>query len=260
MSTAIVLPTLSAWAASHLSALLQSKTQADFDTAFEATFAQRLDVVVNAKRLTRDEFKKSLLQQSGAAPGEASANVQIEAQTEVLGNQGQLSGLVGLFYSVIADSKYLVFGAPTESRTNSSINLNIEPTEKNPQPPTLRIRGYFDPRRVTAVNQAKATSSGKVELGPELGIQGLGAFGGVFGPGPVQFQPPGAVRLPPTETGATPETLPGDGAFGPGPVIIPGETVGDDCPWKCIGEFSANRIRTIYYAHFVLFVSEIITK
>lgn len=246
MSTAIVLPTLSAWAASHLSALLQSKTQADFDKAFEATFAQKLDVVVNAKRLTRDEFKKSLLEQSGAAPGEASASVQIEAQTELSGNQGQLSGLVGLFYSVIADSKYLVFGAPTENRTNSSINLHIDPTEKNPQPPTLHIRGYFDPRRVTAVNQivsqntlhariptssipqAKATSSGKVELGPELGIQGLGAFGGVFGPGPVQFQPPGAVRLPSTETGATPETLPGDGAFGPGPVIIPGETVGDD--------------------------------
>lgn len=246
MSTAIVLPTLSAWAASHLSALLQSKTEADFDRAFEATFAQRLDVVVNAKRLTRDEFKKSLLEQSGAAPGEASASVQIEAQTELAGNQGQLSGLVGLFYSAIADSKYLVFGAPTENRTNSSINLHIDPTEKNPQPPTLHIRGYFDPRRVTTVNQivsenalharipvssvpqTKATSSGKVELGPELAAQGLGAFGGVFGPGPVQFQPPGAVRLPPTETGASPETLPGDGAFGPGPVIIPGETVGDD--------------------------------
>ncbi|KAI6042534.1 hypothetical protein EDC04DRAFT_962759 [Pisolithus marmoratus] len=247
MSTAIVLPTLSAWAASHLSALLQSKTQADFDRAFEATFAQKLDVVVNAKRLTRDEFKKSLVEQSGAAPGEADASVQIEGQTEVLGNQGQLSGLVGLFYSALADSKYLVLGAPVENRTNSSINLTIEPTEKNPQPPTLHIRGYFDPRRVTAVNQivsesalhakiptssippqAKATSSGKVELGPELGLQGLGAFGGVFGPGPVRFQPPGAVHLPPTETGATPETLPGDGAFGPGPVIIPGETVGDD--------------------------------
>ncbi|KAI5986517.1 hypothetical protein EDD15DRAFT_2389863 [Pisolithus albus] len=245
MSTAIVLPTLSAWAASHLSALLQSKTEADFDRAFEATFAQRLDVVVNAKRLTRDEFKKSLLEQSGAAPGEASASVQIEAQTELAGNQGQLSGLVGLFYSVIADSKYLVFGAPTENRTNSSINLQWVPFSYR-VPPTLHIRSYFDPRRVTTVNQivsenalharipvssvpqAKATSSGKVELGSELAAQGLGAFGGVFGPGPVQFQPPGAVRLPPTETGASPETLPGDGAFGPGPVIIPGETVGDD--------------------------------
>lgn len=246
MSTAIVLPTLSAWAASHLSALLQSKTQVDFDRAFEATFAKDLDAVVNAKRLTRDEFKKSLLAQSGAAFGEADASVQIEGQTEVLGKQGQLSGLVGLFYSVLADSKFLVLGAPTENRTNSSINLIIEPTEKNPQPPTLHIRGYFDPRRVTTVNQVvsenalhvripassipqvEATaSSGKAELGPELGLQGLGAFGGVFGPGPVRFQPPGAVHIPPTETGATPETLPGDGAFGPGPVIIPGETVGD---------------------------------
>ena len=90
MSTAIVLPTLSAWAASHLSVLLQSKTQAAFNAAFDAMFVHNLDAIVNGKHVTRDQYKELLLEQSGAAPLEADAIVQIEGQTEVLGNQGQL--------------------------------------------------------------------------------------------------------------------------------------------------------------------------
>lgn len=112
---------------------------------------------------------------------------------------------------------------------------SIEPTEKNPQPPTLHIRGYFDPRRVVAVNQIfsentlhvtipassvpqdKAASTGKVELGPDpLNV-----------PPKQQRSLPGVVHLPPGETGAIRQTLPGLGAFGVGPVIIPGETIGD---------------------------------
>jgi len=252
MSAAIVLPSLSAWAASRFSSLLESKTQSVFDAAFEGTFARNLDVIVNGKHISRDQYKELLLEQSGAAPEEEDATVQIEGQTQVLGNQGQLSGLVGLFYSSISDSKFLVLGAPVEKRTISSINLTIEPTEKNPQPPTLPIRGYFDPRRVTAVNQvssentlqvsipssavprAKASSAGKVELGPEpLNVppkqKKFSPFGGRFEPGPVRIpgDSPGAVHIPRGESGATPETLPGHGEFGPGPVIIPGETIGD---------------------------------
>ncbi|KAG6334141.1 hypothetical protein ID866_4948 [Astraeus odoratus] len=252
MSAAIVLPPLSAWAASHISSLLESKTRSAFDAAFEGTFARNLDVVVNGKHISRDQYKELLLEQSGAAPEEAVAAVQIEGQTQVLGSQGQLSGFVGLFYSSISDSKFLVLGAPVESRTNSSINLTIEPTEKNPQPPTLPIRGFFDPRRVVAVNQVfaentlqvsipassvpqeKASSSGKVELGPEpLNVPPkstkFSPFGGRFGPGPVRIpgDSAGVVHIPRGESGATPETLPGHGEFGPGPVIIPGETIGE---------------------------------
>jgi len=125
---------------------------------------------------------------------------------------------------------------PSPSREPPLTPLHsIEPTEKNPQPPTLHIRGYFDPRRVTAVNQVfsenalhvtipassvpkeKAAYTGKVELGPDpLNV-----------PSKPQRSLPGVVRLPPGEMGASPETLPGLGTFGVGPVIIPGETVGD---------------------------------
>lgn len=89
-----------------------------------------------------------------------------------------------------------------------------------------------------SVPKTTADKSSKTELGPgplTLPPNFQGPFGGRFGPGPVRLPPgpfgghfgPGPVRLPPRETGAKPETLPGDGEFGVGPVIIPGETVGD---------------------------------
>jgi hypothetical protein len=73
----------------------------------------------------------------------------------------------------------------------------------------------------SSVPKAKATAttteqSPKVELGPEAlklpqGLFDLGRY----------------LHLPASETGAQPETLPGFGAFGVGPVITPGETIGD---------------------------------
>jgi hypothetical protein len=246
-----------------LTSILESKTQDDFNTNFEATFVANCNITVNGKPISREEYKTQLLEQSAAGPEENGTVVNIEGQTQVeTGNQGQLCGLVGIFYTALSDSKFLVLGAPSESRATSSLNLVIEPTEKNPQNPNLHIRGYFDPRRVTSVNQVVAEStyhvsiphasipkvktaeksSSKIELGPgpvQLPPGFLGPFGGTFGPGPVrppqqgpfggQFGP-GPVRLPPSETGAAPETLPGDGEFGVGPVIFGGETLGEAKP------------------------------
>jgi len=260
MSTNIVLPTLSAWAVSQLTGLLQSTTQAAFDAAFDAIFASDCNVTVNGKQLSRDEYKAQLLEQSGASPVEREASVNVQGQLEVQGNQGQLAGLVGLFYTSLTDSKFLVLGAPAESRATSSLNIIIQPTEKNPQNPKLPFRGYFDPRRVVTVNQVIAettlhvtipaasvpkitstnASSANVELSPtppSAFVANQGPFGGSFGPGPVKLPPqspfggrfgPGPVRLPPSETGTAPETLPGSGEFGVGPVVIPGETIGKD--------------------------------
>lgn len=91
---------------------------------------------------------------------------------------------------------------------------------------------------IPAVSVPKTTGDAKVELGPGplvLPPNHRSPFGGRFGPGPVRLPPgpfgghfgPGPVRLPPGETGAKPETLPGNGEFGVGPVIVPGETIGD---------------------------------
>lgn len=235
---ALVLPTLTAWTSSRLTAVLTAKTQADFTTAFDALFARNVNVVYNGKQLSRDQYQAQLLSQSSAAIEEQGASVSVQGQLDVPGDQGQLSGLVGLFYTSLVDSKFLVMGAPAESKVTSSFNAIIQATEPRPQS-NPRIHGYFDPRRVVTVNQIATdqalhvtipaasvdSSSPAVTQNPAWGA-GLnqGPFGGRFGPGPV--------RLDPLETNPHPETFPGNGEFGAPPVVIPGETIGEETDTK----------------------------
>ncbi|KAG2752146.1 hypothetical protein P692DRAFT_20725183 [Suillus brevipes Sb2] len=235
---ALVLPTLTAWTSSRLTAVLTAKTQADFTTAFDALFARNVNVVYNGKQLSRDQYQAQLLSQSSAAIEEQGASVSVQGQLDVPGDQGQLSGLVGLFYTSLVDSKFLVMGAPAESKVTSSFNAIIQATEPRPQS-NPRIHGYFDPRRVVTVNQIATdqalhfaipaasvnSSSPGVTQNPAWGA-GLnqGPFGGRFGPGPV--------RLDPLETHPHPETFPGNGEFGAPPVVIPGETIGEETNTK----------------------------
>ncbi|KAG2125382.1 hypothetical protein DEU56DRAFT_873102 [Suillus clintonianus] len=239
--SALVLPTLTAFTSGRLRAILTAKSQADFTTAFDALFARNVNVVYNGKHLTREQYQAQLLSQSSAAFGEQGASVSVQGQLEVPGDQGQISGLVGLFYTSLVDSRFLVMGAPAESKVVSSFNVIIQATEPRPQTNPL-IRGYFDPRRVVTVNQiatdqalhvtipaASINSSSpgvteNVALGPGPRKLPPGPFGSHFGPRPV--------HLDPIETNAHPETFPGDGEFGAPPVLIPGETIGEDTNTK----------------------------
>ncbi|KAG1844801.1 hypothetical protein DFJ58DRAFT_801864 [Suillus subalutaceus] len=236
---ALVLPTLTAFTSSRLMAILTAKTQADFTTAFDALFAHNVNVIYNGKPVSREQYQAQLLSQSSAALEEQGASVSVQGELEVPGDKGQISGLVGLFYTSLVDSKFLVLGAPAESKVTSSFNAIIQATEPRPQS-NPRIRGYFDPRRIVTVNQIatdqavhvtipaasiNSTSPGvttteNVTLGPGPRKITPGPFGGHFGPGPV--------RLGPLETNPERETFPGDGEFGVGPVVIPGETIGED--------------------------------
>ncbi|KAG2149145.1 uncharacterized protein EDB93DRAFT_1084503 [Suillus bovinus] len=232
---ALVLPTLSAFTSSRLTAILTAKTQADFTAAFDALFARNVNVVYNGKQLSREQYQAQLLGQSSAAAEEQGANVSLQGQLEIPGNEGQLSGVVGLFYTSLVDSKFLVFGAPAESKLTSSFNAIIQATEPRP-PSNPRIRGYFDPRRIVTVNQNATEQALQVTI-PHSSIKPTtpgvttknfalpqGPFGAPFGPGPV--------RLGPTETNPVSETFPGDGEFGAPPVMIPGETIGEDTNTK----------------------------
>ncbi|KAI5989397.1 hypothetical protein F5J12DRAFT_504713 [Pisolithus orientalis] len=175
-------PLLPVWASSRLNSLLRSKTADRFNRIFDATFAQNLEVVLNGKNLTRNEYKELLLALSEAGPL-GTTDVQIEGETVVnpIPSEDQLVGFVGMFYTTVGTSKRIfVLGAPARYKVVSSINLTVKGTV--PYPP--RPIPYFDPRRVTAVNQilqprtltvsfpgsvlpADGTSgSGKVELGP----------------------------------------------------------------------------------------------
>ncbi|KAG2032566.1 hypothetical protein BDR03DRAFT_747881 [Suillus americanus] len=233
---ALVLPTLTAFTSSRLMAILTAKTQADFTTAFDALFAHNVNVIYNGNQISREQYQAQLLSQSSAAVEEQGASVSVQGQLEVPGDKGQISGLVGLFYTSLVDSKFLVLGAPAESKVTSSFNAIIQATEPRPQS-NPRIRGYFDPRRVVTVNQIATDQAVHVtipaasinsslpgvtttELGPGPRKLPPGPFGGHFGPGPV--------RLDPLETNPERETFPGDGEFGAPPVVIPGETIGED--------------------------------
>lgn len=64
MTSAIVLPTLDLWAQQHLTALIQAKTQKDVDTAFDNFIAQDVKITFNGVSLTRDQYKKPLLDEN----------------------------------------------------------------------------------------------------------------------------------------------------------------------------------------------------
>ncbi|KAG2111891.1 hypothetical protein BD769DRAFT_1630245 [Suillus cothurnatus] len=224
---ALVLPTLTAFTSSRLTAILTAKTQADFTSAFDALFASNVN------------YQAQLLSQSSAALEEQGASVSVQGQLEVPGDKGQISGLVGLFYTSLVDSKFLVFGAPAESKVTSSFNAIIQATEPRPQS-NPRIRGYFDPRRIVTVNQIATdqavqvtipaasvnsslpgvTTTENFALGPGAKKLPPGPFGGHFGPGPVTLGPSGVK--------SSPRDVPRGREFGVPPVVIAGETIGED--------------------------------
>lgn len=86
-----------------------------------------------------------------------------------------------MFYTTVGTCKRIfVLGSPARNKVVSSVNLTVKSAVPNP---LTRIR-YFDPRRITAVNQVlspktlivsfpasvvpanETSSSGRVELGP----------------------------------------------------------------------------------------------
>ncbi|EGN98673.1 hypothetical protein SERLA73DRAFT_181249 [Serpula lacrymans var. lacrymans S7.3] len=248
MSANIVLPTLTALTQSRVTSLLTSTTASEFGDVFDSFFDREVNITVNGKHLSRQQYKEQLLSQS--AVNKRSATVNVSGELEVKDTDGELSGLVGIFYTAIVNLEPLVGGAPAQTKLTSSLNVIIKPTApRPPQPP--HVRGYFDPRRVVTLNQVYTDQPVPFHLGPTaLSAASVKPAENVeFGPGPVKlptenialgpgpvkiphspFGPPfgpGPVRLPPSETGATPEQLPGDGEFGPGPVILPG-SVGEE--------------------------------
>ena len=60
MTSAIVLPPLPTWAEQHLTALIQAKTQDDFNTAFDNFISNNVEVTFNGAPLTRDQYKQQL--------------------------------------------------------------------------------------------------------------------------------------------------------------------------------------------------------
>ncbi|KAJ7191900.1 hypothetical protein GGX14DRAFT_578627 [Mycena pura] len=157
MSTSnIVLPPLQTWAEQHLSAVIKATAQADFDAAFDAFVAASARITVNGKQISRDAYKTLL---RGASFDEAGAEVAFGGAVQVSTNLQ--AGVVGLFYTATIGESIVVMGAPIVDQVTSSVNLVIE-EDKTLTPPQLPagVRGFFDGRRVTALNQVIVDARG----------------------------------------------------------------------------------------------------
>lgn len=78
---AFVLPPLTDWAEGHLSAILKATTEAHFDSAFDAFISNHVNITVNGKPLSREQYKQQLLGES--AVNKQSASVQFSGTVEV---------------------------------------------------------------------------------------------------------------------------------------------------------------------------------
>ncbi|KAG2362548.1 hypothetical protein BDR07DRAFT_1609370 [Suillus spraguei] len=179
---ALVLPTLTAFTSSGLTAILTAKNQADFDSAFDALFARDVDVTYNREKLPRDNYRAQLFSQGSATFEEKVANISIKDQLEV---GGQMSRLVGLFYTSLVDYKWLI-------SCGEQNDFYIQCTY-TAQPPSPNRGQYLDPRRIVMVNQITSNEAVHVTI-PAASIS-------PNSPG-VTMNPGGPIQLGPTKTNA----------------------------------------------------------
>ncbi|KAI0094220.1 hypothetical protein BDY19DRAFT_880926 [Irpex rosettiformis] len=114
-----VLLTLSLWAQGHITALFKATTTQEFDDAFDAFLAHRVDtIVVNGEKLTRDQYKSRL---QAARSLEQSAEVKYLGTVEV--QDARRAGEVGTFLTAEIFEKVFIFGAPASETVTISFNL-----------------------------------------------------------------------------------------------------------------------------------------
>jgi len=133
---------LIAYTENSLKAILQAKSQHDFEVAFDAFIAGGANITVNGKSLTVDEYKKHLLEQKSNT--ETATQVTFDGAVEVPTQTASFvyTGYVGLFYKAVG---YHASGLVVESFTvQSSLNVDILTN--------LRSDIYPD-HRVTALNE-----------------------------------------------------------------------------------------------------------
>ncbi|KAJ7657812.1 hypothetical protein DFH06DRAFT_1327869 [Mycena polygramma] len=152
MASHIVLPPLKTWAEQHLSSIIKATSTTAFDSAFDGFLSKNASITVNGKSVSRDEYKKQL---QGEGFDEAGAIVQFKDAVEIPSESNSIqAGLVGLFYTATISENIVIRDAQVQSHITSSLNLVIE-EDKSLSPPHLPhgIHGFFDGRRVSALNQ-----------------------------------------------------------------------------------------------------------
>ncbi|KAJ3512054.1 hypothetical protein NLJ89_g3747 [Agrocybe chaxingu] len=152
MSTAIVLPTLTQWTKNHITALIQASNNTDLDAALDAFLSKDASLTVNGVQVSRQDFAKQVQIENF---DEAGASIAFRASVEVSKNQDKPfdTGSVGVFYTAIISQAIRIRDAPVNSQVTASVNVVIEQDPSIPPPPPSHIHGFFDGRRVKALNQ-----------------------------------------------------------------------------------------------------------
>jgi len=153
MASNFVLPSLTSWAKSHISAIIEATTSADLDSALDAFLTKDATFTVNGTTFSRSQYK-TLLQQEKFDEIGATLNFSGEVEVQADGSQ---AGSVGLFYTAVVAEAIRIHDAAVQHQFTSSINLVIEQDTSIPlpTPPTVPVHGFpiVDRRRVTALNQ-----------------------------------------------------------------------------------------------------------
>ncbi|KAF8958553.1 hypothetical protein BDZ97DRAFT_1439176 [Flammula alnicola] len=154
MSTNIVLPTLTQWTKNHITAIIEAQTQADLESAVDAFLSKNATITVNGVQISQADFVKQLSVENFA---EAGATVAFSASVEVPADPKNTfdAGSVGVFYNAIISETFRIRDAPISSEVTASVNVVIAQDPSIPKPPPSPIHGFFDGRRVMALNEVR---------------------------------------------------------------------------------------------------------
>ncbi|KAI0338584.1 hypothetical protein BDW22DRAFT_687130 [Trametopsis cervina] len=164
MTSNIALPSLTSWARSHITTLLQATTPGEFDSAFDAFFAADIEqIMMNGEHITRDQYKQRLQRAKAFEQGaEVTFLGTVEAKSE---KEGEKEGTVGVLLKSSVADKFKVLGAPENYTLTMTLNLLII-QDHTIQPPStsIPIHRSFDPRRVKAFSTILASVQDPITL------------------------------------------------------------------------------------------------
>jgi len=151
MSTNIVLPSLSNWTETHISAIYKATSQTATSNALDNFLSKDAVIVVNGKKTSRTDLSKELQSEKFFEVG---ASVTFLGVVEVPADKDAPveAGSVGTFFTATIQEGIRVRDAPVSHIVTASVNVVIEQDPAIPVPPPSPIHGFSDRRRVKELN------------------------------------------------------------------------------------------------------------
>ncbi|RPD53647.1 hypothetical protein L226DRAFT_611225 [Lentinus tigrinus ALCF2SS1-7] len=133
------------WVENRITTLYQAKDADAFNTAFDAFISHHVQIKVNGKPMSREQYKKLIM---GEIKSDVSADVAFNGIVSVpdatKDRPAVVTGTVGVFFKATVFGKFLVFAHHTSSTVTSSMNVVVSHDTS--------IKGV-DNRRVTILDE-----------------------------------------------------------------------------------------------------------